>query len=256
MGRRAGVGAALLSWDGGGARSRELCGTRPWWAVSPAQAECPTDPVAEPSPLLCVPAAANIWLRQLAKSMRRGIRRAAAVPTLQPFPAAPVSAGLSRPSPTPGSAAAVLPVPPALPRGHSAARAQWVEGPCLCSGEPWCQHVALEGCWLPLPRCRAGWLLVLPHCASSVLWLQPPDSPLTTCTSPSLCATLGAPHSGPGWGSAGARRPRSPHCAMGFHLLHLTCLIVAACARHRLVGSHGKRGCMAGGGHTGMGQRC
>lgn len=121
VGRRAGVGAALLSWDGGGARSRELCGTRPWWAVSPAQAECPTDPVAEPSPLLCVPAAANIWLRQLAKSMRRGIRRAAAVPTLQPFPAAPVSAGLSRPSPTPGSAAAVLPVSPALPRGHSAA---------------------------------------------------------------------------------------------------------------------------------------
>lgn len=229
MGRRAGVGAALLSWDGGGARSRELCGTRPWWAVSPAQAECPTDPVAEPSPLLCVPAAANIWLRQLAKSMRRGIRRAAAVPTLQPFPAAPVSAGLSRPSPTPGSAAAVLPVPPALPRGHSAARAQCVEGPCLCSGEPWCQHVALEGCWLPLPRCRAGWLLVLPHCASSVPWLQPPDPPLTTCTSPSLCATLGAPHSGPGWGLCWCSpAPLTPLCyglsPASFNLSHRGCL--------------------------------
>lgn len=108
-------------------------------------------------------------------------------------------------------------------------RAQWVEGPCLCSGEPWCQHVALEGCWLPLPRCRAGWLLVLPHCASSVLWLQPPDPPLTTCTSPSLCATLGAPHSGPGWGLCWCSpAPLTPLCyglsPASFNLSHRGCL--------------------------------
>lgn len=89
--------------------------TRPWWAVSPAQALCPTDPAAEPAPLLCVPAAANIWLQQLAKSMRRGIRRAAAVPTLQPFPELRFGQGSAGPSPTPG--AAVL----SLPRGRGAA---------------------------------------------------------------------------------------------------------------------------------------
>lgn len=66
-------------------------------AMSLAEAGCLSDPAtarAEPSLLLPAPAAGNICCGKLAKSMRGGIQRTPAVPTLQPLPAAPVSAQL------------------------------------------------------------------------------------------------------------------------------------------------------------------
>lgn len=56
-----------------------------------------------------------------------------------------------------------------------------------------------------------------------------PRPPLTTCTSPSLCATLGAPHSGPGWGLCWCSpAPLTPLCyglsPASFNLSHRGCL--------------------------------